>query len=386
VTVPSPRYSPLVLILTHPEDVHADAVQGYLSRIGVPYHRMDTAKLGTSSAPANVLIKRGRIKGLLGGCDLSRVTCVWHRRPSTMSGDPIDVAELRIGVGGVLAGLPYLNHPARMAAALKPFQLVAAGACGLHVPDTLISSQPEVAKGFSTHGPVVVKPMSREVHGLIKADDTSGWSRAIHMTQQRIDAAHHVRLTVVDDDMFAARIDTPHLDWRESDKDAKYSVIESPAYVRSGVRQLMHRLVLRYGALDFAVDEQGHWWFLEVNPNGQWLWIEDATGLPICAAVAKALAARHNAHRPFGHGWDSLTPMEFNVAQLVGEGLSNPQIAKRLVLSTSTIKTHMRHIMAKLDVDSRVEVTMKIRELGALPVNHGRRILGSGPPAARVTT
>ena len=33
----------------------------------------------------------------------------------------------------------------------------------------------------------------------------------------------------------------------------------------------------------------GPWWFLEVNPNGQWLWIEHATGLPIAAAVAAAL-------------------------------------------------------------------------------------------------
>ena len=47
---------------------------------------------------------------------------VWHRRPSEFAtADPVDAAELRAGIGGILAALPYLNHPADMAvAAFKP--------------------------------------------------------------------------------------------------------------------------------------------------------------------------------------------------------------------------------------------------------------------------
>jgi hypothetical protein len=56
-------------------------------------------------------------------------------------------------------------------------------------------------------------------------------------------------------------------------------------------------LRLRCAALDFAVDGAGRWWFLEINPNGQWLWIEHATGLPIAAAVAAALRLTHDAAR-----------------------------------------------------------------------------------------
>jgi hypothetical protein len=66
----------------------------------------------------------------------------------------------------------------------------------------------------------------------------------------------------------------------------------TPAEIAGPVRRLLALLRLRYAALDFAVDRNGRWWFLEVNPNGQWLWIEHATGLPIAAAVATALAAR----------------------------------------------------------------------------------------------
>jgi glutathione synthase/RimK-type ligase-like ATP-grasp enzyme len=55
------------------------------------------------------------------------------------------------------------------------------------------------------------------------------------------------------------------------------------------VRALLDRLGLRFGALDFVVTPDGEWWFLECNPNGQWAWIEDETGLPIASALADAL-------------------------------------------------------------------------------------------------
>jgi glutathione synthase/RimK-type ligase-like ATP-grasp enzyme len=48
----------------------------------------------------------------------------------------------------------------------------------------------------------------------------------------------------------------------------------------------MKRLGLEFGALDFIVTETGVWYFLEVNPSGQWLWIEDLTGLPIADSIA----------------------------------------------------------------------------------------------------
>jgi D-alanine-D-alanine ligase-like ATP-grasp enzyme len=53
----------------------------------------------------------------------------------------------------------------------------------------------------------------------------------------------------------------------------------------------MRRLRLRYAAADFAVDGEGRWWFPEVNPNGQWLWLEHAAGVPISKAVADALSS-----------------------------------------------------------------------------------------------
>ena len=64
----------------------------------------------------------------------------------------------------------------------------------------------------------------------------------------------------------------------------------------------------------------------------------------------------HATHRRAVSGWDSLTPAEVTVAGLVGEGLSNPDIAGKLMLSKRTIDTHVSHILKKLGVTSRTDI------------------------------
>lgn len=64
----------------------------------------------------------------------------------------------------------------------------------------------------------------------------------------------------------------------------------------------------------------------------------------------------HSKHRKAESGWESLTPMEEKVAAFVGKGLSNPEIAERLVLSRRTVGTHVSHILKKLSVASRADI------------------------------
>jgi DNA-binding CsgD family transcriptional regulator len=61
-------------------------------------------------------------------------------------------------------------------------------------------------------------------------------------------------------------------------------------------------------------------------------------------------------HRQARSGWDSLTPTEAKIAALVQGGLSNPEIAARLLLSRRTVATHVSHILRKLDVHSRTDI------------------------------
>jgi DNA-binding CsgD family transcriptional regulator len=72
-------------------------------------------------------------------------------------------------------------------------------------------------------------------------------------------------------------------------------------------------------------------------------------------ALGVRLRTTTAAERPTT-GWDALTPAEQTIARLAGEALTNRQIAERLYLSPHTVTTHLRHIFAKLDIHSRVEL------------------------------
>ena len=75
----------------------------------------------------------------------------------------------------------------------------------------------------------------------------------------------------------------------------------------------------------------------------------------------------HSKHRRAESGWESLTPMEEKIAGFVSEGLSNPEIAERLVLSRRTVGTHVSHILKKLSVASRADIAREsaLRAVGA---------------------
>ncbi|MFB7739948.1 hypothetical protein ACFC08_37630 [Streptomyces sp. NPDC056112] len=132
-------------------------------------------------------------------------------------------------------------------------------------------------------------------HCLTLADleDLQGISVTAHLFQSWVDKDHEVRLTVVGERMFAAAIhagsDAAYEDWRSDYGALTYTITTVPEQVAEGMRRLMDRLQLRYGAADFIVGPQGRWTFLEVNPCGQWDWIQGATGLPIAEAVADDL-------------------------------------------------------------------------------------------------
>jgi DNA-binding CsgD family transcriptional regulator len=64
----------------------------------------------------------------------------------------------------------------------------------------------------------------------------------------------------------------------------------------------------------------------------------------------------HAKHRQARSGWDSLTATEIKIAAFVQEGLSNPEIAAKLLLSRRTVGTHVSHILKKLDVNSRTDI------------------------------
>ena len=205
----------------------------------------------------------------------------------------------------------WLNHPHHIGyAEYKPVQLRHAVACGLRVPRTLITNDPQRARVFVTGiGHAVYKPFGgagvadedgfRHVFTTrITADQCAdpNIARTMHIFQEWVPKEYEVRVTVVDGHFFAARIDAgsdaARVDWRSDYHSISYTMTEIPDVVRSGVSALLDSLSLRFGALDFIVTPDDEFVFLECNPNGQWAWIEDETGMPIAAALADVLEGR----------------------------------------------------------------------------------------------
>lgn len=62
-----------------------------------------------------------------------------------------------------------------------------------------------------------------------------------------------------------------------------------------------------------------------------------------------------------------ITPREYEVLELIDQGLSNKEIAGKLFVSDSTVKTHISNILSKLDARRRTEALRKAKELGIIP-------------------
>jgi len=92
----------------------------------------------------------------------------------------------------------------------------------------------------------------------------------------------------------------------------------------------------------------------ELGPDFDATW-EAGASLSLDDAVAYARRARGPRRRP-DSGWGSLTSAEMEVVRLAVDGLTNPQIGARLFMSRSTVKTHLSHVYAKLDVANRTEL------------------------------
>ncbi|MEV2276531.1 ATP-grasp ribosomal peptide maturase [Nocardiopsis sp. NPDC049922] len=312
-----------VLVLTRRLDPTADLVIRELHRCDVPVLRCDPGDFPASTELEAHVSEAGTVTGLLRleqrEVLLEEITSVYYRRPTPHRAHPsLPSGERRwsereavAGFGGVLTALgrPWVNHPNRNAAAAhKPHQLAAAARAGLSVPESLITNITDAARHFTcARRETVYKSMTGapDTGGgtgpntalyttrVTEEEITPGVAATAHLFQTWVDKAYEVRITVVGPRLFAARIDAgsarAHTDWRSDYRSLSYRLVEPPRHVAVAVRRLMSDLHLTYGALDFVVTPEGRWVFLELNPNGQWGWIQLATGQPIAAAIAHEL-------------------------------------------------------------------------------------------------
>jgi len=72
-------------------------------------------------------------------------------------------------------------------------------------------------------------------------------------------------------------------------KDVQYRLINIPNKLKVLINRLIKSYRLRFAAIDFVVDKRGKWYFLEINPNGQWAWLDIEIGTDIGGLILSSL-------------------------------------------------------------------------------------------------
>lgn len=316
-----------VLILAEEDDPCADVMVRLLDGRGVTVHRVDLAWF-PSAVGVDARLRAGSWSGCLvvhgRRIDLESISAVWYRSPAAFrfpSGlTPPErchaAIEAKMGIGGVLLSLPVLwvNRPDLAAtAAYKPLQMSIATAAGLTVADTLITSRAEPVPGFvaehSRDGGTVTKMFASNsivedgarsvaftrVVEPADVEDLAGIEATAHQFQARVHPKlFDARVIVIGARLFGFAIDADteqaRLDFRRDYRALRYELIEIPRSVEFGILALCREFGLQYAAIDFAVRPDGEWVFLgDVNPGGQYAWLEAETGAPLTATLADLL-------------------------------------------------------------------------------------------------
>ncbi len=302
-----------VLVVTEADDLHGDALAATLRK----HHALSPIRLDMRDFPRENgtfrVSRDGTSRSLSHILGLDAVSSVWWRRPHPTqvpgsmrsADDDYRQAECDGFLQGLLWSMPalWVNDPgADRTANRKLVQLETAYRAGFAVPETLITNDAGEARSFieSRPGPVVFKRTGTgrgaftETRIVTPADIDllPGIRNSPTIFQDYIHAECDLRIVWVDGIEWVVRIDSQagvgRVDSR-LDTSVAFTRDRLPASVSKSLSTLMGALGLAFGVLDLRVGRDGEVWFLEVNPQGQFAYLEIKTGLPIFESLANLL-------------------------------------------------------------------------------------------------
>jgi glutathione synthase/RimK-type ligase-like ATP-grasp enzyme len=322
----------VILIISNTEDLTSDFVVREIRSRNLPFARLNTDEFpttafGTFSVDSNnsdkAILKWSNRPHIL---NWNQVSSVYYRRPQTPVPDSrITNPALRKFCADesydFLRGLWYSldclwmsNPEAIRKSEHKLYQLKVAKQLSFIIPNTVATNEPEEVKRFfyECKNGVIVKPLylgfiddeksPKFIFTSIVREEDLKDINSVRLTpsifQERIDKQFDVRVTVVGEKVFAAKIEPGFLpegipDWRYADmENLQHTSYDLPKDVEEKCRTLVHQLGLNFGAIDFVVDQDNKHFFLEINPNGQWAWLENVLDIPISQAIVDFLDVR----------------------------------------------------------------------------------------------
>lgn len=320
----------MILIISDKHDVHADTVQEKLIKQNQPVYRfnLDVDSLKATHITFNEDIWTINQSGIT--IDSNSVQVVWFRRAfvelllEEKDSREADFLIWKNEWNKILLGF-YLSISSKpclcplkqsYAAENKFLQYSIAKDVGLIMPDYLTSNDKDLLIGFChlKNSNTVLKLHHQDFYnvngtyqGLYVNKISENQLNEFNVIgenpitlQEYIDKKYEVRYTVVGERHFCCKIDSQRselakIDWRRYDlPNTPHRKCDAPIEIKTKINALMKKLDINYGALDFIVDQNDNWFFLEINPMGQWLWIEDLTGLDISNAICDWLISNRN--------------------------------------------------------------------------------------------
>lgn len=316
----------MLLILSDRLDTHADRV---ISKLDCEYFRLN---LDVKSLFKTTITFENGVWKIFNENAISsdKITRVWLRRAyidltleeqklsQNDTNFKIWLGEWNSTLTGLYTSLKHVFWLNDISNALKGdnkyYQMQLAKEIGLQMPKTIVSNNKNDLINFTKlYKDVILKLIKQDLYedesgnacgiytNRISLDDIKKFNDTNEnpiILQNYIKKAYEVRYTVVADKHFVCKIESQkskiaNEDWRRYDiAQTPHSIVEPPKYIKEKVNLLMDKMGLVYGAIDFIVTPSNEWIFLEINCSGQWLWIEDLTGLEISKEIAKLLSKK----------------------------------------------------------------------------------------------
>jgi hypothetical protein len=251
-------------------------------------------------------------KMVLGQHALERGDAIWFYHPDEPAPNPntaeadrkfaaAEYLNFYHSIAYMLEALPVLcvnKFSASRMIQNKSVQLHLAARCGMKAPQALMSNSPQAIKDFVAHNPgrticksfaphlwqgeggVVSVTETFELHRDQLPDDEV-FTLAPGIFQHMVAKQFDVRTVLMGSSIYSYSLRTRNnaLDWRRQSatKNIEVEIIATPGDIESGILEFARKSGICFGSFDFAVDADGQWWFLEVNEQGQFLWLDSFT-------------------------------------------------------------------------------------------------------------
>ncbi|MCK5149514.1 hypothetical protein KAJ87_01145 [Candidatus Pacearchaeota archaeon] len=307
-----------VLILTYDEDPHADSVSKFFDKKGVEYFRVVTENLAkdykiTFESNDSLYKISNNEKKIY----LDSSWNIWNRRvmnPDNKKNMPKSLIDIVVDESektwdGLLASHKgkVVNRPQNHFYANNKIDQLKFASGKIKIPDTIVTNDPscveefyEKHKGnicFKLQKGTVIDEKFIYTNKVTKEQlkNVDLVSKHPCLFQEYVDKEFEVRVVATDKNITGIAIDSQNseiskIDFRRYDFDnVKYEHINLPDNVKGFCSSLLKNYGLHFGALDFIYSKERGYVFLELNPNGQWLWLEETSGYNLTKEVAENL-------------------------------------------------------------------------------------------------